>query len=111
MLYKILARSVGRVYLLVYIIDTCCIRYYQDPWGRVFLLVIYNRYMLYKILARSVGRVYLLVYIIDICCIRYLARSVGRVISYTACIYNIYMQYKILPRSVGLGNILYSMYI
>ena len=33
MLYNILARSVGRVYLLVYIIDTCCIRYYQGPWG------------------------------------------------------------------------------
>ena len=70
MLYKILARSVGRVYLLVYIVDTCCIRYYQCR-GAGISTGIYNIYMLYKILPRSVGRVYLLVYIIDACCIIY----------------------------------------
>ena len=67
MLYNILPRSVGRVYLLVYIIDTDITK----VRGAGISTSIYNRYMLYKILPRSVGRVYLLVYIIDTCCIRY----------------------------------------
>ena len=88
MLYKILPRSVGRVYLLVYIIDTCCIRYYQGPpHGAGISTGIYNRYMLYKILPRFVGRVYLLVYIIDTCCILDISKVRGAGIS--TGIYNI----------------------
>ena len=70
MLYKILPRSVGRVYLLVYIIDIAVLDISKIR-GAGISTSIYNIYMLYKILARSVGRVYLLVYIIDACCIRY----------------------------------------